>query len=181
MCCSVLQCAEVCCSVLQCGAVCCSMLQLVRALHLGCCSALQFGAVCCRDKRCIRGALQHTTHCNALQAVSATHLLVLGVSENSTRSSCSVLQCVAVCYSALQCVAVCCSVLKSVALCCIVFQCVAVYCSVLRLQATHLLAPGVSRNSTRSSCSVLQSFLLQECCSCSHTPLGAWSFHRFCA
>ena len=31
---------------------------------------------------------------------------------------CSVLQCVAVCYSVLQCVAVCCSALHCVAVCC---------------------------------------------------------------
>ena len=39
-----------------------------------------------------------------------------------TRSSCSVLQCVAVCYSVLQCVAVCYSVLQCVAMCCSVLQ-----------------------------------------------------------
>jgi len=42
---------------------------------------------------------------------------------------CSVLQCVAVWYTALQCVAVCCSVLQCVTLCCNVLQCVAVWCS----------------------------------------------------
>jgi len=146
VCCSVLQCAAVWCSALQCVAVCCSVLQSVRALHLECCSVLEFCAVCCRDERCIHGALQHTTHCSAQQAVAATHLLVLGVSKDSARS----------CYSVLQCVAVCCSVLRCVAVCCIVLHCVAVCCSVLQLQAAHLLAPGVSKNSTRSSCSVLQ-------------------------
>ena len=42
---------------------------------------------------------------------------------------CSVLQCVAVCYSVLHCDAVCCIVLQCVALCCSVLQCVAVCCS----------------------------------------------------
>jgi len=37
-------------------------------------------------------------------------------------STCSVLQCVAVCCSVLQCVAVCCSVLQRVAVCCSVLQ-----------------------------------------------------------
>jgi len=53
----------------------------------------------------------------------------------STRLSCSVLQCVAVCCSVLQSVAVCCSVLQCATVCCSVLQCVAVCCSVLQCVA----------------------------------------------
>ena len=71
--------------------------------------------------------------CSALHGVSVEH-----------SSSCSVLQCVAVCCSVLQCVAVCCSVLQCVAACCSVLQCVAIYCCVCR---------GVSAAHTSSSIS----------------------------
>jgi len=43
---------------------------------------------------------------------------------------CSVLQCVAACYSVLQYIIVCCSVLKRVAVCGNVLQCIAACCSV---------------------------------------------------
>ena len=59
---------------------------------------------------------------------------------------CSVVQCVAVCYSVLQCVAVCRSVVQCAAVCCSVLQCVAsyvFYCALLPVKGVGVLAVGV--------------------------------------
>jgi len=63
--------------------------------------------------------------CSVLQCI-AVHFSAL----QCIAVRCSVLQCVAVCCSVLQCVAVCCSVSQCVAVCCSVLQCVAVCRSV---------------------------------------------------
>ena len=103
--------------------------------------------------------LQHTaTHCKTLlyttlHIINCSTMLHTATHCNQKirrrcASTCSVLQCAAVCCSVLQCVAVCCSVLQCVAVCCNVLQCVAVCCSMLQHVAM--------------SCSVLQSVLHQE-------------------
>jgi len=71
---------------------------------------------------------------------------------------CSVLQCVAVCYS---CVAVCCSVLQSVTR---VLQCVAVCCRVLLVCCSVLQCVAVCCRVSLVCCSVLQ--CVAECYSC---------------
>ena len=73
---------------------------------------------------------------------------------------CSVLQCVAVRFSALQCVVVCCSVLQCVAVCCSVLQCVAVCCSALQKCSR---GPSVSHSANQVMHSVLQ--CVAVCCS----------------
>jgi len=83
--------------------VCCSVLQCVKV----CCSVLQCVAVTYPSMHVYR-TCDCTACCSVLQCV------------------CSVLQCVAVCYSVLQCAAVCCSVLQCAAVCCSALQCVPV-------------------------------------------------------
>jgi len=84
-----------------------------------CCSVLRCVAVCC----------------SVLQLFCANYL---AFAQSPTKRShvflahvavsCSVLQCVTVCYNVLQCVVTCCNVLQYVAVCCGVLQCVAVCC-----------------------------------------------------
>jgi len=69
--------------------------------------------------------------CSVLQCVAVCCSVLRCVNTEACRgralsSSCSVLQCVAVCCNVPQCVAVCCSVLQCVAGRCRVLQCVAV-------------------------------------------------------
>ena len=90
-------------------------------------------------------------------------------------SRCSVLQCVAVCFSVLQCVAVCwsvlegvavvvvrCGVLKAITVCCSVLQCAAVCCSVLQC-AGECCSCGSTLWCVKSHYSVLQ--CVAVCCS----------------
>jgi len=111
------------CSVLQCAAVCCSVVHT---------STFNEALISAKTERPI-ALLTATLRCSLLQSCVAlcfSHVSpcfsVLCMCVHLT--SCSVLQCVAVCCSVLQCVAVCCGALH-----CIVLQCVAVRCSVLHL------------------------------------------------
>jgi len=64
--------------------------------------------------------------CSVLPCVE----IVLEQSHSSrSKGRCSVLQCVAVCFSVLQCIAVCCGVWQCVAVWCNVVQCVAACCN----------------------------------------------------
>jgi len=151
VCCNVSQCVAVCRSVLQCVAVCCSVLQCVAVClrHTPRCPV----AVCLWLGWSVPLNLTHSLPHSRTPSIphslisptdSLSHILTLLLtlggcqhvayyakrsmvykkeSLNQHETSCSVLQCVAVCCSVLQCVAVCCSVLQCVAVCCSVLQC----------------------------------------------------------
>jgi len=135
------------CSVLQCAAVCCSVVHT---------STFNEALISAKTERPI-ALLTATLRCSLLQSCVAlcfSHVSpcfsVLCMCVHLT--SCSVLQCVAVCCSVLQCVAVCCGALH-----CIVLQCVAVRCSVLQCVAVRCIA---------LCCSVWQ--CVAVCCICVH-------------
>jgi len=140
VCCSVLQCGAVWCSTVYCVAECCrhvddraggkkqctcSVRSNVKDCIAAWCSVTQCGAVW-------RGMVQcDAVCCSVLQAYSwlcwrqktvlffENKKIVQGMLCSWLGyARCSVLHCVAVCYSMLQCVAVCCSVLHCVAVCC---------------------------------------------------------------
>ena len=118
VCCSVLQCVAVCCGVLQCVVVCCRVLQCVRlsknhstasidilavSICISTCIYLYFTEPR-RERRWARRELAPFYPSTLLDGgVRLCHMCA------RTLLHCSVLQCVAVCYSVLQCVAVCCS------------------------------------------------------------------------
>jgi len=97
--------ATMCGSVLQRFAVSCSVLH---------CSVLLCVAVCCivLTSVCVHRESVPPNATEVAKTEAAVVALFFG----------SVLQCVAVCYSALQCIAVCCSVLQCVSVCCSVLQ-----------------------------------------------------------
>jgi len=110
---------------------------------------------------------------------------------------CSVLQCVAVCYtplfphhhlrqahfSVLRCVAVCCSVLQYVAVCCSALQCVAVCCSVLHTSFSSSSSSPSTFQCVAVCCSMLQCVAARcsalqcvaVCCSVLHTSFSSSS------
>ena len=151
-----MSCVAVCCSVLQCVAVCCSVLLFVAVVcHIASRVISRISVYICankllssqigspherRDKKKSENDLKKQTKRVGLpyrfmkRRDQIALFSSMEVSCLETRSSVTVLQCVAVCCSVLRCIAVCCSVLHCVALCCgvetrssvTVLQCVAV-------------------------------------------------------
>jgi len=116
--------------MLQFVAVCCSLLQLLQYVAV-CHSVLLCGALCYTVFHgvAVFCSVSQVVACVAVPQVWAYRCV--GHRHSNTPPS-HVLQSVAVCCSLLQCVAECFSVLQSVSVCCRVFQCVAECFSVLQ-------------------------------------------------
>jgi len=116
--------------MLQFVAVCCSLLQLLQYVAV-CRSVLLCGALCYTVFHgvAVFCSVSQVVACVAVPQVWAYRCV--GHRHSNTPPS-HVLQSVAVCCSLLQCVAECFSVLQSVSVCCRVFQCVAECFSVLQ-------------------------------------------------
>jgi len=147
----------VCCSVLQCVAVChqhCSISSYLSCSKLPCFTVFYSVFQCVTIYSWLLFYFQCKNWVVLIQltfSIASSFICIgfvwqiLVTFQAMFVCSCSVLQCVAVCYCVLQCVAVCCRVLQCVAVCCSVLQCVAVCCSVLqRVAACCSVLPRVA-------------------------------------